>query len=86
MMDVFQGTLTQSPLGGTVTLTRIPVRDGKMYTSESRPVLRVTTDEFAVTAASRALKELGYTMDERRVHGVGYGKAFFFDFHATPNN
>lgn len=85
-MDMFKGTITQSPFGGTVTLKRIPVRDGWMYTSEESTVLRVTVDEFAVTAASRALKELGYVMDDRRVHGVGHGKAFFFDFHATINN
>mgnify|MGYP001193242759 CR=1 FL=1 len=85
-MDVFQGTITQSPLGGVVTLKRIPVRDGLMHTSEESIVLRVTINEFAVTAASRALKELGYVMDDRRVHGVGHGKAFFFDFHATINN
>lgn len=82
-MDIFKGTLVQRVGGGTVTLKRTPVRDGWMHTSEETVVFQDRTSEFSVDALRHALSKRGYTLDDRSVHGVGYGKAFFFDFKVS---
>lgn len=83
-MDKFKGIITQDPLGGTVTLSRVPVRDGGIYSNEARTILRVIMDEFTVNEARAILSSVGYTIVDDTVHGVGFGKDFFFDFWAVP--
>lgn len=70
--------------GGVIKLNRIPVDAEGIHVNLKQRVLQILTDEFTVDSARKALSAEGFEVINQTVHGVGYGKSFFFDFKALP--